>query len=248
MTTITSDLAMPSVRASFFHHLSAGVIRIGLSILCRVHTEGLERVPPRGPLIVISNHTGSLEVPLLFAWLHPRPMTGWAKIESWKNPFLAWLFDRWGAIPVRRGESDLNAMRIALERLKQGYIFGLAPEGTRNKTGRLLRARAGAVALALWSGAPVLPIAHWGGEHFRHNLKRLRRTEIFVRVGRPFVVQAPQPHLSRDERQHIADEMMYQLAALLPEAYRGAYSDLSQATTTYLRFLDEDPQPDDSNR
>lgn len=212
------------------------VIRVGLSILCRVDTQGLERIPRRGPLIVISNHTGSLEVPVIYGWLYPRPMTGWAKIETWDKPFFHWLFNLWGAVPVRRGEADTSALRVALERLEQGYIFGVAPEGTRNKTGKLLRAHPGVVMLAMRSNAPILPLAHWGGENFLPNLKRLRRTDVSVRVGRPFTIQGRGERITRDQRQQIADEMMYQLAALLPEEYRGAYSDMTEATTDFLKF------------
>ena len=121
---------------------------------------------------------------MLFAWLHPRPLTGWAKIETWEKPFMAWLFNLWGAIPVRRGEADLSALRVALEKLEQGTIFGVAPERTRNKTGKFLLAHPGAVTLALRGNAPILPIAHWGGENFRPNLKRLHRTDFAMRAGR----------------------------------------------------------------
>ncbi|RJP47652.1 MAG: 1-acyl-sn-glycerol-3-phosphate acyltransferase [Anaerolineaceae bacterium] len=212
------------------------VIKIGLSILCRVDAADLSKVPARGPLIAISNHTGSLEVPMLFTWLQPRPLTGWAKIETWNNPIMAWLFNVWGAIPVRRGEADMSALRAALDKLSQGYIFGVAPEGTRNKTGKLLRAHPGAATLAFRSNAPILPIVHWGGEKFLPNLKRLRRTGFSMRVGRPFTINTKGERITREERQQVVDEMMYQLAALLPEEYRGEYSDMSRATTKYLRF------------
>lgn len=212
------------------------VIKVGLGLLCRVDAPDLAKVPARGPLIVISNHTGSLEVPMLFAWLQPRPLTGWAKVETWDKPLFNWLFTLWGAIPVHRGEADMSALRVALERLEAGYIFGVAPEGTRNRTGRLLRAHPGAVTLALRSGAPILPIAHWGGENFRANLKRLRRTDFSMRVGRPFLIHNGGERITREERQQIVDEMMYQLAALLPEAFRGEYGDMSKATNKYLRF------------
>ncbi len=214
------------------------LIKFGLSTLCRVDAQGLERVPARGPLIVVSNHTGSLEVPMLFAWLQPRPVTAWAKIETWDKPFMAWLFDLWGAIPVRRGEADMTATRAALDKLEAGCIFGVAPEGTRNKTGRLLRAHPGAVTLALRSGAPLLPIAHWGGEKFRVNLGRFRRTDFHIRVGKPFIIQNSGERITREERQQIVDETMYQLAALLPEEYRGEYGDMSRATTRFLKFTE----------
>ena len=75
-----------------------------------------------------------------------------------------------GLIPVKRGEGDTSALRKAVKALEDGYIFGIAPEGTRNKTGQLKRALPGAVLLAIHSGAPILPVAHWGGEHFLKNL------------------------------------------------------------------------------
>lgn len=213
------------------------VIKIGLSILCRVDAADLSKVPPRGPLIAISNHTGSLEVPILFTWLRPRPVTGWAKVETWDNAFMGWLFDMWGAIPVRRGAVDMTALRAALDKLAQGYIFGVAPEGTRNKTGKLLRAHPGAATLAFRSNAPILPIVHWGGENFLPNVKRMRRTDFSMRVGRPFTLNIDGERITREQRQQVVDEMMYQLAALLPEEYRGEYSDMSRATTKYLKFV-----------
>ena len=210
--------------------------KAGLGILCRVDAPDLHKVPMRGPLILISNHTGSLEIPLLFAWLRPRPITGWAKIETWDNPFKGWLFTMWDAIPVRRGEADMTATRAALAKLEQGYLFGVAPEGTRNKTGKLLRGHPGAVMLAMKSGAALLPVAHWGGEKFLSNLKRLRRTDFAMRVGRPFTLNTNGERISREQRQQVVDEIMYQLAALLPEEYRGEYSDMSKATTQFLKF------------
>ncbi|MBV6395509.1 MAG: hypothetical protein HFACDABA_01085 [Anaerolineales bacterium] len=212
------------------------IIKIGLSVLCRVNAPEMNKVPLCGPLIIIVNHTGQLEVPVMFGWLWPRPVTGWAKVETWDIPFFHWLFNLWGAVPVRRGEADTSALRAALEKLNEGYIFGVAPEGTRNKNGKLLRAHPGAAMLALHSHAPILPIAHWGGENFLPNLKRLRRTDFHIRVGQSFRIETHGERIGKEERQQIVDEMMYQLAALLPEEYRGEYSDVSKATTTFLKF------------
>ena len=67
------------------------IMKIGTGILCRIDAPNLETVPMHGPLIVYSNHTGQIEVAVLFAQLQPRRLTGWAKIEAWNNPFLHWL-------------------------------------------------------------------------------------------------------------------------------------------------------------
>lgn len=201
------------------------VMKAGLGLLCRIDAPDIKRLPPRGPLILYSNHTGAVEVPLLYGLIYPRPATAWAKIESWDTPFLNWLFSLWKIIPVRRGEVDMGALRRALAALQEGYIFGLAPEGTRSKTGKLIRARAGAVTLATLSGAPLWPVAHWGGENFSANLRRFKRTDLHVRVGEPFQIDTHGARVTGEQRQQIVDEMMLRLAALMPPEYRGEYAE-----------------------
>jgi 1-acyl-sn-glycerol-3-phosphate acyltransferase len=213
------------------------LIKAGTAILCRIDAADLDKVPQKGPLIVYSNHTGQIEVPLLYAYLQPRPLTGLAKVETWHGWFLRWIFNLWGAIPIRRGEADIEAMHKSLEALENGYILGISPEGTRNRTGILLKAHPGVVTLALRNGAPLLPLAHWGGENFRKNLKCLKRTDFHVRVGEAFKLDPGNERVTKAVRLQMVDEMMYRLAAMLPEYYRGAYADLENATETYLSNL-----------
>jgi 1-acyl-sn-glycerol-3-phosphate acyltransferase len=210
------------------------IIRVYTRITCRIDAPDLKKVPRQGPLIAISNHTGQIEVPLIFAHLQPRRVTGWAKIESWDNKFLNWVFTVWGMIPVRRGEADMHALKAAIRALENGYILGVAPEGTRNYNGILKRGLPGAVTLALHTGAPVIPIAHWGGENFMKNLKRFKRTDFHIRVGKSFRVETGGIKVTGEIRQQIVDDMMYELAKLLPEEYRGVYSDLDKATGKYI--------------
>ncbi len=212
------------------------LIRLGTNILCRIDKRDFPKVPARGPLILVSNHIGSLEVPLLFVHIQPRKMTGLAKIETWDNKFLGWLFDLWDAIPVRRGEADLEAVRRCLEVLKAGDILALAPEGTRSYHGRLLRAQPGVVMIALHAGATILPMAHWGGEAFETNLKKLKRTDFHVRVGRPFTLNPHREKVNGELRQAMADEIMGQIAALMPEEYHGEYTG-KVGTSQYLEWI-----------
>jgi len=202
------------------------IIKISTTMLCRIDAPNIDDVPRKGPLIIISNHTGQLEVAVFFGQLATRPITGWAKMEAWDNAFLNWLFNLWGLIPVRRGDGDISALKKAVKALDDGYIFGIAPEGTRNKTGKLKRAQPGAALLAIRSGAPILPIAHWGGEAFLKNLPRLRRTDFHVRVGKPFRILVENEKMTRETRQQIADEMMLRIAELLPPEYKGEYGKL----------------------
>lgn len=215
--------------------LTVFLIKIWIRLTCRVDTSVLQKVPANGPLIVITNHTGQIEVPIMFAYLQPRKITAWAKAEAFDNLFLKVIFGIWNIIPVRRGEADIQSLKTAVKMIKEGYIFGIAPEGTRNKTGKLLRAMPGTVLLALHSGSPILPVVHWGGENYLKNLKSFKRTDFYIRVGEPFTINTEGIKVTGDIRQQIADEMMYEIAKLLPEEYRGEYSDLSKATRQFLK-------------
>ena len=206
-----------------------------MNITCKIDAPDLQKAPQKGPFIIYANHTGQIEIPIFFAYLQPRKITGWAKAEAWENKFIGFLFDLWHAIPLHRGEADMAALRGALQALKDGYLFGLSPEGTRNRTGVLKRALPGAVTIALHSNAPIFPFAHWGGEDFPQNIKKWKRTEFHIRAGEPYRIDTKGERVTSEIRQQIADEMMYLVAEMLPEKYRGEYSDLSKATRKYIQ-------------
>ena len=211
--------------------------KLGLNVMCRIDARELKKVPLSGPLITFTNHTGMVEAPIIYTQLQPRDkLTALAKVENWDNWFLNWVFTLWGIIPIRRGEADMVAMRKALDVLENDFILGISPEGTRSREGKLLRARGGIAMLALHSGAPLQPIAHWGGENFGSNVAHLKRTNFNIRVGPIFFLDTRGERVTKEIRQQMADEMMYQLAKLLPAEYRGEYSDLENATEKYLRF------------
>jgi 1-acyl-sn-glycerol-3-phosphate acyltransferase len=209
------------------------------AMLCRIEADQLKRVPPRGPLIIVLNHINFLEVPIIYTRLQSiSPKTGFVKAETWDNPLMGRLFDVWGAIPIRRGEADLTALKRGVSVLKQGHILAVTPEGTRSNHGRLLPGHPGVVTLALLSGAPVLPIVHFGHETYRRDFSRLRRSDFNVAVGNPFILDSQGDKVTREVRQQMTDEIMYQLAAMLPAQNRGTYADLSQATDHYLKFVE----------
>jgi 1-acyl-sn-glycerol-3-phosphate acyltransferase len=207
------------------------------SLICRIDDAQLARVPDHGPLIVATNHVNIIEIPIIYTRLQPRPVVGMVLADRWNNPLLRWVLDVGGTIPLRRGEPDVAALRTALDRLKAGHIIIIDPEGTRSGDGRLQKGHPGAVLLALRSGAPLLPVVFHGSEQYKDNLRRLRRTDFYIEVGRPFHLDAGGRRVTRQVRQRMIDEVMYQMAALLPPAYRGVYSDLSAATEEHLAWL-----------
>jgi 1-acyl-sn-glycerol-3-phosphate acyltransferase len=219
------------------HFFVVTTLRGLTSLICRIDDAQLARVPDQGPLIIATNHVNIIEIPIIYTRLQPRPVSGMVLADRWKNPLLGWILDVGETIPLRRGEPDIGALRTAIERLKAGHIVIIDPEGTRSGDGRLQKGNPGAVLLALRSGAPLLPVVFHGSEHYKENLRRLRRTDFHIEVGRPFHLNAGGRRVTRQARQQMIDEVMYQMAALLPPAYRGIYSDLDAATDEYLVWL-----------
>lgn len=210
--------------------------RLLVDIPCRVDDAELAKVPAKGPLIAVANHIGAIEIPMMLGHLYPRLITGMAKTEAWQNPIFNILYTIYRAVPVRRGEGDLSALKLCLERLAANYILAVAPEGTRNRDGKMRQAYPGVALMAVKSGAPLMPFAHFGGENLWTNLRRFKRTPITIHVGNMFTVDLRGERMNKEVSQQVVDEIMWQVAALMPPYYRGYYSNLDQATEKYLRF------------
>ncbi len=213
------------------------IVRGLTTLVCRVHKEELVNLPTQGPMIMAANHVNFLDAPVMFTHLQPRPMTGFAKMESWRNFIFGILFNAWEIIPIKRGEVDMVAFDKAKKALAEGKMLAISPEGTRSGTGQLKKGHQGIVLLALRTNSPIIPIAYYGHEGFWKNLARLHRSDYFIRIGKPFRLKAGDVRLTPEIRQQMLDEIMYQIAALMPEKYHGEYSDMSKATTQYLEFI-----------
>jgi 1-acyl-sn-glycerol-3-phosphate acyltransferase len=212
-----------------FRDFITRIIKAIIDFLCEIHAEEIRKVPPNGPLILAANHVNFLEAVIFFTYTPPRPITGIAKVETWDSPILGPLFSLWGAIPIKRGEADRAAYDACMQALEEKKILAILPEGTRSGNGMLQKGQPGIVLLAARSGLPILPAVVWGQEHFWHNLRRFKRTKIFIRVGEPFKLKTDEMSFDRDTRQRMADEVMFRMAELMPEKYRGEYADLSKS-------------------
>ena len=203
----------------------------------RVDAAALAKVPWHGPLIIVTNHVHIPEIPTLYVRLLPRKVYGMAQAERVLDKNLWGAILRWiDTIPVRRGEADLNALRTGIRILTEGNIILLDPEGTRSHDGRLQKGQPGAILMALHSGAPMLPVVHYGSENYQKNLSHLRRTDMHYVVGKPFRVDAGSERVTSATRQQMLDEVMFQMAGLLPPQYRGVYADVNTASQKHLVF------------
>ena len=202
-----------------------GVIVFLVKNLTRLEVQGRELVPDQGPYILVVNHLHWLDSPVILTVL-PHPARVFAG-EKWANRLLiGFLLKSVNAIFVNRGEVDRKALREALATIKAGGVLGMAPEGTRSKTGGLQRGRSGAAYLAYYSGARLVPVVCTGQEHVISSLMHLRRARVCVRFGPSF---EPPPVSGKVTTAHLhsfTEGIMHRLAALLPPEYRGVYADV----------------------
>ncbi len=217
-----------------FYHFGNWALRHIFRLILRVDIRGLENVPREGPLVVAISHSTFLD-PLLAGAYTPREVTPMAKIEAFHLPVIGWIVRAYGAFPVRRGEVDLNSFKKALQVLRDGDALVIAPEGHRSESGALQRGREGAIILSLRTGAPILPVAVWGGKPLWHNLPRLRRTKMWYYVGEPVLPLFTTVKPTREQIAAMSDELMVRIAEMMPPEVRGYYADPTLVTTHYLQ-------------
>ncbi len=139
-----------------------GALYIFFKVVYRVDIKGLENVPKEGPLIFCGNHRSYLDPPLMVCTAK-RDMKFLAKEELYNNKFLAFLGWVFEAIPVKRDEKDVAAIKASLKDLKQGKCIALFPEGTRNGLEKGEKVKDGVAFFAVRSGAKVVPCGIKGG-------------------------------------------------------------------------------------
>lgn len=127
------------------------------SILYKIKVVGLENVPNSGRVVLCSNHISNMD-PVLLAIAIKRQIFFMAKEELFKNKFLGNLIKNLGGFPIKRGNRDISAIKTAQNILRNGNILGIFIEGTRSKTGELLKPKPGAIILAKSTFSKIIPI------------------------------------------------------------------------------------------
>jgi 1-acyl-sn-glycerol-3-phosphate acyltransferase len=201
-------------------------------VLWRPRIVGVDHVPASGPVIIASNHLSfidSVVIPLAVS----RRVRFLAKAEYFEGRGLrgrgiALFFHLIDAVPVRRtGNRDsMRSLELALEVLQEGTAFGIYPEGTRSRDGRLYRGRTGVGWLALTSGAPVVPVALTGTDQVQPvGSNRLRLHRVSVTFGAPIDPAAYRGLPPGRARRALTDEVMDRIGALSPQPRADVYNE-----------------------
>jgi 1-acyl-sn-glycerol-3-phosphate acyltransferase len=208
------------------------IVGLIFRVFWRPRIEGLENVPASGPVIIASNHLSfidSVVIPLAV----PRRVRFLAKAEYFTGRGLrgrgtALFFHLIDAVPVERtGNRDsMRSLESALAVLEEGTAFGIYPEGTRSRDGRLYRGRTGVGWLALTSGAPVVPVALTGTDRVQPvGARGVRIAPVRVRFGPSVDPGGYRGMPAGRARRALTDEVMERIAALSPQARADTYNE-----------------------
>jgi 1-acyl-sn-glycerol-3-phosphate acyltransferase len=202
------------------------IVRFLMKIIVDIEVNGLEKLP-EGNVIVAANHLGRLDTAALLCILDREDII-MPVAEKYKNhPLYGAIGRAANAIWLNRFDADYSAFRQILDRMKQGGLLVIAPEGTRSKTEALQEGKMGVAFLASKSGYPVLPVAVTGTEDrgIVENIKHFRRSKITATAANLIYIDIPKGSGREQAMRQATDEIMCQIGALLPEKYRGVYAD-----------------------
>jgi 1-acyl-sn-glycerol-3-phosphate acyltransferase len=155
-----------------------------LSSLTRATTSirayGKERIPREGGAVLAVNHFNFIDIPVV-GTVVPRRIVFVGKSELFEYPGLAQLIRAHGALPIRRGESDREALRRMRETVRENDLLGLFIEGTRQTSGVPGTPMPGAAMIAISEGVPVVPAAIHGSQQWKLG----DRTPVSIAFGEP---------------------------------------------------------------
>ena len=210
-----------------------GVLPPLLKLVWRPTVRGLDHVPRSGGVILASNHLSFVDS-VAIPSVAPRKVAFLAKSDYFTGTGLrglasrAW-FEGMGMLPVDREDTKaaLASLEIALDVLARGEAFGIYPEGTRSRDGRLYRGRTGVAHLALTAGVPVVPVGLVGTDKLQPVGSRLpRRVPLTISFGAPIEVAGRFDGVPLGRaRREVTDEIMSAIQALSGQEEAGIYND-----------------------
>lgn len=207
-----------------FYRVSHFFIGGAFRVAWRVRAVGRENVPLTGKVILASNHLSFLDHFVTGAVVK-RQLFFISKVQHFESKVKAFLFQRWGVIPLARGSGDRAAFDASLEVLRRGDAFIIYPEGTRSLDGRLHKGHSGVARLALMTKAPVVPVACVGTyENLPKGAAKPKFHKVEVRFGRPLdFSKFKGKQGDRAVLRRITDTVMAEIRALSGQDYVHEY-------------------------
>jgi 1-acyl-sn-glycerol-3-phosphate acyltransferase len=208
----------------------SAIFKFLIHALAKVEVEGIENIPADGGALLATNHSSQIDAPLLMVAVDRDDLAALVTDKYKKFLFYRFIIESAGLIWIDREKADFQAFRSAIAHLKKGGLLGIAPEGTRNKDGSLIQAKSGVALLADRADVPIIPTAIIGTTNAIRRMLTLQFPKFIIRFGKPMRL----PPIEREDReeslQRNTDEIMCQIASLLPKSNWGVYKNHPRLT------------------
>ncbi|WP_030396704.1 MULTISPECIES: 1-acyl-sn-glycerol-3-phosphate acyltransferase [Kitasatospora] len=224
----------------FWYRFAAVLVKPVNTALVKPDWRGWEHLPERGGFIAAVNHNSIID-PVVYAhWQYNsgRPPRILGKSSLFSIPFIGFMLRKTGQIPVFRESTDAaQAFRAAIDAVNSGQCVQFYPEGTLTRDPDLwpMTGKSGVARVALMTGAPVIPVAHWGAHEIIPPYGRggggKSRFNLFPR-HRVVVAAGPAVDLSK-----------YQGQELTAQVLRDATEDIMTAITAVLADIRGEEPP-----
>ncbi|HWL09297.1 MAG TPA: lysophospholipid acyltransferase family protein [Planctomicrobium sp.] len=183
----------------------------------RYRITGLERLPDGGALLLV-NHQSFID-PLVVAVGMKRPVSYLARHDLFRVPVIGWILKNTYVMPIRRDSAGTESIRLAVDRLQQGYYVGLFPEGTRTRDGSLQEIKPGFLAILRRVKVPVVPVGVAGAiDAYPRGALFIRPYPVRVSIGDPITVEEVQELTQRGREQELLERIRSSMLQSLSEA------------------------------
>ena len=193
------------------YSFARAILLVIVKILFFFEVSGHENIPKEGAAVICANHKSFWDPIMIGVALKRQP--GYiAKEELFRfKPFGA-ILRKLGVFPLKRGNSDLGAVKTAVVLLKSGKLFMIFPEGTRVKKGRYVAPKTGFVRIAKMTDSPIIPVGINGG------FKLFKKVRVVI--GKPITLQLNKGEKAGEgEYRSLANGIMDKVYELAGEEY-----------------------------
>lgn len=206
-------------RKVFLRNTARILVSLLFPLLAKTKITGLEKFPKKGPLIVVGNHTGAMEV-VLMGLYSPKMIEFMGAVEMPWHGWMGKVIDLYGLIPVHRGYTSNASMKMGIDVLRQNGVLGIFPEGGFWEPGKQ-KAQTGPAWFSYMTQSPILPIGFGDTRGKLSELMNLKRPSFEMNIGDVLPpIQLGQSTNKKDELQRAVDQIMNAVWDLVPEDER----------------------------
>ncbi len=194
---------------NILRHIVKFVLKIPIIIVYRPKIVGKENLPKKDAALICPNHVHAFDSAVI-VMMNRRKINILAKEELYKNFFIRFLADIFGIYPVKRNGRSMESVKISLKILKNKELLMLFPEGTRNGMAKGVKAKDGAVKLAIKANVPIIPVGVQGDFKYFKKIK--------VNIGKPIYYNVSKEDSNNKEvLDKLTQELMDEIVKLRDE-------------------------------